>query len=299
MADGAPRDPKIRRLSPADLRACVDLTADRDWSAEENKWQLLFEVSEAYGIDDPAGGLAGMVVLTRYGAELAAIGMMVVRSRYGRMGLGTRLMTDALRRAGRAVVWLIATDYGRPLYARLGFEVVGPAFRYVGRFAPGAASGSAGPGLRPGRGAPPGQAVRPVSAADLSVILAFDRQAFGADRGRVLAALPGFAERFLVAETGAGQAVAGYGGCWRSDDTLIIGPVAATDLAVATTLISELAAGHAGPVRIDLEIGQAGLARWAAASGLADQTRMSVMALGGSLPGDRTRLFAPVTVATG
>ncbi len=80
----------IRQLSMADLSACVELAADRDWPPEEHKWRLLFRVGEVYGIDDPAGGLAGVVVLTRYGEELAAVGMMVVASRYGHQGLGLR-----------------------------------------------------------------------------------------------------------------------------------------------------------------------------------------------------------------
>ena len=48
----------IRRLSPADLAACVELAADRGWPPERNKLRLLFAVGEGYGIDDPAGGLA-------------------------------------------------------------------------------------------------------------------------------------------------------------------------------------------------------------------------------------------------
>jgi hypothetical protein len=81
----------VRRLGPADLGAIVALAGDRGWPAEESKWRLMFAVSEAYGVDDPVGGLAGIVVLTNYGSELAAVGMMLVASRYGRQGLGRRL----------------------------------------------------------------------------------------------------------------------------------------------------------------------------------------------------------------
>jgi hypothetical protein len=77
----------IRRLSGADMAACVELAADRGWPPERNKLRLLFAVGEAYGIDDPAGGLAAMVVLTRYGRQLAAVGTMVVASRFGRRDL--------------------------------------------------------------------------------------------------------------------------------------------------------------------------------------------------------------------
>ena len=73
-------DLPVRQLNAADLPACLDLAADRNWTREKRKWRLLFEVSDIYGLDDPAGGgrLAGAVVLTRYGPDLAAIGMMLV-----------------------------------------------------------------------------------------------------------------------------------------------------------------------------------------------------------------------------
>jgi GNAT superfamily N-acetyltransferase len=100
----------IRRLSAADLAACVELAADRGWPPELNKLRLLFAVGEAYGVDDPAGGLAAMVVLTRYGRQLAAVGTMVVASRFGRRGLGRRLMSYLLEQAGPAVVYLGANS---------------------------------------------------------------------------------------------------------------------------------------------------------------------------------------------
>ncbi len=81
-----------RRLGLADLKACLALSADRGWPSEEHKWTLLLDAAEGYGIDDPDGGLAGSVVLARYGTELASARMMLVASRYGRQGLGRQLM---------------------------------------------------------------------------------------------------------------------------------------------------------------------------------------------------------------
>ena len=63
-------------------------------------------------------------MLTRYGSDLAAIGMMLVADRHGRKGLGGRLLRHALAQAGDAVVYLTATAYGRPLYERLGFRAI-------------------------------------------------------------------------------------------------------------------------------------------------------------------------------
>ncbi len=100
----------IRRLGPDDLTACLALSADREWPAEKRKWALLLDAAEGYGIDDPDDGLAGAVVLPRYGPGLASVGMMLVASRHGRQGLGHRLMAHVLGQAGRATVFLTATS---------------------------------------------------------------------------------------------------------------------------------------------------------------------------------------------
>jgi hypothetical protein len=108
-------DVPVQRLSATDQAACLALADDRGWPPEPDKWQLLFDVGEVFGIRDPAGGLAGAVALTRYGPDLAAIGMMLVAKRHGRQGLGRALMTHLLGQAGGAVTCLFATDFGRPL----------------------------------------------------------------------------------------------------------------------------------------------------------------------------------------
>ena len=142
----------VRRLDAADLGACIDLSRGPRLVGGGEQWRLMFAVSEVYGVDDPAGGLAGIAALTRYGADLAVIGMMLVASRHGRQGLGQRLMRHVLRLAGGAVVYLTATAMGRPLYEQLGFRPVDTSTRYSGVFSP-----RAGRCRTPGVGSPAGQ----------------------------------------------------------------------------------------------------------------------------------------------
>jgi GNAT superfamily N-acetyltransferase len=277
----------IRRLSTADQAACVELAADRGWPPELNRWRLHFAAGEAYGVDDPAGGLAAMVVLTRYGRQLAAVGTMVVASRFGHQGLGRRLMTFLLGQAGPAVVYLAANtrSYGHSLFQGLGFRSIDTVARHAGRFAP-----------RPW--ACLHSSVRPASMSDREAIAALDRKAFGADRTRVLTELFGFAERVLVAEDGRG-ALAGFAAAWRNEDDLLIGPLVAADLAVARTLITAVAAEEHGSVRVDIRGSHSELATWAAARGLVPCGSATLMVHGGDLPGERDKLFAPVSGATG
>src|SRR3984957_12704558 len=173
--------PPIRRLEPDDLKRCVALSVDRGWSPERSKWSLLLTASEAFGVDAPDGrGLAGAVVLTRWGPGLASVGMMLVAARYGRRGLGRGLMEHVLAEADDATVTLFATDLGRPLYEKLGFLPVRRNVSFVGAFRP----GPDGAGAPAGSRAPAGSAgcARAAVEADLPAILAVDQAAFGADR---------------------------------------------------------------------------------------------------------------------
>ena len=277
----------IRRLSAADQAACVELAADRGWPPELNRWRLHFATGEVYGVDDPAGGLAATVVLTRYGRRLAAVGTMVVASRFGHQGLGRRLMTHLLGQAGPAVVYLAANtrSYGQSLYQSVGFRSIDTVYRHAGRFAPRS------------RAALPGS-VRPAAMSDSEPIAALDRKVFGADRRRVLTEVFGFAERVLVAEDGE-RALAGFAAAWRNEDDLLIGPLVAADPTVARTLITAVAAEESGSVRVDIRGSHSGLATWAAARGLGPCGSATLMVHGGSLPGERDKLFAPASGATG
>lgn len=278
--------PPIRRLGPDDLGACAALSVDRGWSPERAKWSLLLAAAEPFGVDAPdRRGLAGAVVLTRWGPDLASVGMMLVAARYARLGLGRALMEHVLAEAAGATVTLFATDMGRPLYENLGFMPVRRNVSFRGRF----------------RGRPEDNSNKPASRLaaeeDLPAIFEVDKAAFGADRSHILRWLPTFADhiRVVTAESG----ITGYGAAWRPDVTsTVFGPVVAPSAAVAKQLITDLA-GHARtPVRLDLDPDRPELPGWAAARGLEPVSRAVVMAHGDLPPrGTPDRLFTPISVA--
>jgi GNAT superfamily N-acetyltransferase len=272
----------VRALTQTDLPAIVALTADRGWPAEHSKWRLMFAVSEPYGVDDPAGGLAGIVVLTGYGRGLAAVGMMVVASRHGRRGLGRRLMQHVLMLASGAVVFLTATDEGRPLYEQLGFRVVDTSVTYTGQLAPGLA------GL-------PATRARSVVAADVAAICAADLPVFGAEPQPGHRRAPDLRRRVPRPRQpgggirrGVGQ---GRGARHRPGRGAEPRPCRRADPGSSQRLERT--------VRIDILGRPADLARWAVSRGLAAGNETALMVRGRSLPGDRARLFCPVTVAIG
>jgi GNAT superfamily N-acetyltransferase len=291
-------DVPVARLGAAALPDCIALGNDRGWAPEPDKWQLLFEVGEVFGIRDPAAGLAGAVALTRYGPGLAAIGMMLVASRHERQGLGGALMTHALNQVGGAVTCLFATSFGRPLYERLGFRPADRSIRFIGPLVPGPVRGD-GLADDPAPAGGDGLVVRPAAAADEPGIAGLDRAAFGADRRAILARLPHLAERFLVAVRPGGGAIRGFAASWAHDGLLLAGPVVADDLGVATALLTGLAAGSARPLRIEVAGRHPGLGQWAAARGLTARSETTFMTHGGDLPGRPGQIFGPLNVAMG
>ncbi|MFE3601515.1 GNAT family N-acetyltransferase [Streptomyces sp. NPDC059142] len=281
----------VRRLTMRDLTACADLTEDRDWAREEHRWSLLLAAGTAHGIDDPDGkGLAATCVVTSYGSsphggELTAVGMLLVAGRHARQGLGQRLMNHVLHEAGTTPLVLHATPQGRPLYERLGFTGIGTTRTVLGRL------------RHPGPTAPP-LATRPATAADLPAIIRLDNEVFGADRTHLLARLPAFADRLRVAEEGS--TITGYGAAWPTPAADVVGPLVARDTDTAKALVAALAPAADRPLRTAVDVRHTELLNWLEEHGL-EPTALTTLMVHGvpGLPGDRTRLFAPLNLATG
>ena len=298
----------VARLGAAELPDCIALGQDRGWSPDPDRWQLLFEAGEVFGIRDPAGGLAGSVALTRYGPDFAAIGNMLVAARHERRGLGGALMAHALTQAGGAVTCLFATSYGRPLYERLGFRPADRSVRFIGPLAPGpAGAGLAGgwPGCRRGAGAEEpagagwrsGRSRRPTSRASRRSTARSSART-GGRSWPGCRSLPSASWLPLTPRPPA-RAFRGFAASWGHDGLLLAGPVVAGDLAVATALLTALAAGSGRPLRIEVAGRHPGLAQWAAARGLTARSETTFMTHGGDLPGRPGQLFGPLHVAMG
>ena len=269
----------MRPLGLVDLPACQRLAEDRDWGREDRKWRFLFAVGDGYGIDDENGELAGTVVSTPYGKDAAAISMVLVAKRHERRGLGGRLMRHAMENTEAATFCLTATEYGRPLYERLGFRSVGLCTTYKGEI----------------KDPPKREVSVPAEDADMPAIVALDTEVFGADRSAMVLGLPFFCESFRVIRDGNG--IAGFGGAWRADDRVMIGPVIAQNTETALTLVNELA--PSGPVRIDVQDRHPELASWAESHGLRPAFTTTIMEYGAPLSGDPSRLYLAVAQALG
>lgn len=300
MSSSLPRpltDLPIRRLTRDDLVPCADLSEDRGWPRDEERWTLLLAAGTGYGIDDPdSKGLMASCVLVSYGPELAAVGMLLVAGRHARRGVGRYLMERVIEAAGGTPLSLYATSAGRPLYEGLGFVPVGRTVRLKGHFRPTAESGS----TASGGAKPSGSAdvfVRPASAGDLRAMVQLDSDVFGLDRTHLLTRFPTFAAHLRVAE--ANGELIGYAALSPSGDNHAVGPLVARDTATAKLLVSSLAEATDRPLRVDIDARHEELLAWVGACGLRPHSETTEMVLGGRQHGDRARYFGPLSLATG
>ena len=162
----------------------------------------------AVAVDDR--GQAFATAVATINGPVAWIGTVWVAPQRRRTGIGlalTQAVTDAARAAGCRTLILVATDAGRPLYERMGFEV---ATWYLTMEAPGLPAGPVDPRIRPFR------------QDDLAAMGALDAAATGEDRHhlldafatadttRILTSPSGRLEGFVVrAPWGGGATIAG------------------------------------------------------------------------------------------
>ena len=278
-----PSTAEVRQLGETDLARCSALGAGRGWGAEETKWGLLFAVGEVYGIEDENGELITACVLTRYGARFGTVSAVLVAEGHEGRGHEARIMQHILDQAKSSALVLHATPRERPMYEALGFERFGAVEEHVGRFDP--------TGLQPGRS-------QEASAEDLLQLARLDHEVYGVHRTALLKRLADFAERVRVLRDEEGLII-GYGALWRDEETATIGPILAPDIAGARDLITDLADGVEGPIRLELDHEGDDLSAWASGHGLKLAYTCSHMVLGGPAPMDQARLHSPLMCALG
>jgi GNAT superfamily N-acetyltransferase len=158
-----------------DIDTIVDLFVRQDWG--DRRVNLEFVVGHEQTrpfVADADGTVVGTGVVTLNG-PVAWIGTVFVDPAWRRRGVGlelTRATIDAADQAGCRTIVLVATDAGRPMYERLGFEVQA-WYRTL-----------EAPGLS--RSTPVDPRIRPFTRSDLPAMAALDADATGEDRAHLL-----------------------------------------------------------------------------------------------------------------
>jgi len=235
--------PAVRVIGAADVPAAMRLKEAAGWNQTEADWLTLLRLAPqgCFGVD-VEGELAATATAVCYRSELAWIGMVLTHPDHRGKGLARKLMEHALEYAEGRAAWikLDATDMGRPLYRKLGFEDEGPIERWA----------------RPGR---VGFRSRASSLPLSRSLEELDRKAFGANRSELLSVLGGIectAKPQGYAMGRAGSKATYFGPCvaQTSEDaqTLVAGFL---DQHAAETVYWDLLPQNSEAVRIAQESG--------------------------------------------
>ena len=261
-------------LRAADAEGALPLSAEAGWNQTAADWAFMLREGRGIGVRDGAGRWVGSALALPLGERLSWIGMVLVAKHARRRGIGTRLLRRAIDSVcdESRVAGLDATELGRPVYLPLGFRDLYTISRLrIETPAPAAST-------------PAGCTIRPLVAADLPALAAFDAPRSGMRRSHVLAYLFREApERALIAEAGGG--IVGFVLGRPGRIAFQVGPVVADDEAIAMALVSAALTHLDGPAMIDVPDAHADLRAWLDRHGAVRERGFTRMTLGAPPPG--------------
>ncbi|ALU88151.1 GNAT family N-acetyltransferase [Herbaspirillum rubrisubalbicans] len=247
----------LRPMRETDLASCHALSQHLKWPHRLVDWQFHHRVSRSWAVEleeaDGTQSVAGSGMLYLAGADYASLGLVIIADALQGRGLGRAMMQQLLRDAGTRSVLLNATEAGRPLYEKLGFVVTDTLSQHQ------SSSAQASVTLAPGT------QIRALRADEAPALLALDRQASGMDRSALLQALLQFAQVAVLEQDGQVKGAAMLREFGRGR---VIGPVIASNVEDAKTLIAYWVNQYPGNLlRIDVP-GRSGLKPWLQEIGL-------------------------------
>jgi predicted N-acetyltransferase YhbS len=254
-------------MQASHLPDAAQLSRAAGWPHRTEDWALVHGISN--GVVALADNkLVATALATSFG-PVAMANLIIVDSSLRSRGLGREITQRAMATLDSACWQLVATQNGLPLYEKLGFRPLGEIAQHQGEIS---------------ELSPIGPAIWG-SAEDLPAIIELDYQALQMNRHRLFHALSSQA-RFAVIR-GADSAVSGFAVLREFGRGRVIGPVVASNLDEAKSLLSLALAEHPGELlRVDTET-STGLGAWLTQSGLAKIASGVLMQAGGlSVPCD-------------
>jgi len=173
---------QIRTMTVRDIPAGMRLKEIAGWNQTEADWQIFLDASrDGCFVAEVDGVVRGTATTIVYEGRFAWVGMVLVDPQHRGHGMGTMLLKKCLEHLDAIQVPCIkldATPRGKPIYEKLGFATEYELERWTLK---------RGQEDLPRRDQPDPDESMPEPL--LEHVLTADREAFGADRGRVLRAL--------------------------------------------------------------------------------------------------------------
>jgi GNAT superfamily N-acetyltransferase len=215
----------MRVMTMADIPAGMKLKEIAGWNQTPADWERFLRLSpEGCFAVEADGRVVGTATTIIYEDRFAWIGMVLVAPEFRGKGIGTRLLVKTIEYLDARRVptlKLDATPQGKPIYEKLGFVSEFEIERWM---------------LRRDLGPREPEASEP--RLDLSEILEFDRELFGADRNELLRSLDREAPEFTL-EARSGKDLGGYAFGRRGSRADHLGPWIGRQESTAESLLAK------------------------------------------------------------
>lgn len=236
----------IDRIEEKDIQQLINLSELVGWDYSLEEIKTIFQSGIVYGGKNERGEIIASAAIILYGEKLASIGMVIVHPQYKGKGIGRKITEACIRSVSeKTSIMLIATEEGRPLYERLGFQVVRHVSKYICN-----------------------QYVTPkdydrneqhifmdYDKGDSNGIVKLDEAAFGVNRSNFIQRRIEQSEQCIVVKDKENYIV-GYGMSIQTPENRMIGPIVAPNNHIATTIVHLLAKDYKGRLRIDVPEGK-------------------------------------------
>jgi len=229
-------------MNQSDIPSGMSLKGAAGWNQLENDWKLFLESStDGSMVAEYQEKIVGTVTTVNYSGHFSWIGMVLVDPEFRRMGIGTTLLKEAIKRAtGQGTIRLDATPKGKMLYDTLGFEDEYGLNRYENK------------GFKRRASPESHLSCSPMVADDVIRIAAYDAQVFGAPREGILQSLYHMGRQYawILRED---SEIQGYCLGRSGSNFEQIGPVIASNTQGAVSLLHHALGNCIGkPVIIDI-----------------------------------------------
>lgn len=236
----------IDRIEEKDIPQLINLSELVGWDYSLEEIKTIFQSGIVYGGKNERREIIASAAIILYGEKLASLGMVIVHPQYKGKGIGRKITEACIRSVSeKTSIMLIATEEGRPLYERLGFQVVRHISKYICN-----------------------QYVTPkdydrneqhifmdYDKGDSNGIVKLDETAFGVNRSNFIQRRIEQSEQCIVVKDKENYIV-GYGMSIQTPENRMIGPIVAPNNHIATTIVNLLAKDYKGKLRIDVPEGK-------------------------------------------
>ncbi|MDI6636444.1 GNAT family N-acetyltransferase [Pantoea dispersa] len=257
----------LRAMTTDDIEQGFVMTQHLKWPHRREDWLQAVTLGKGV-VAEEEGIYLGSAIGWRWGEQAATIGLVIVNDQFQGRGIGKQLMLALLEKFPGYNVRLHATEMGKGLYLKLGFEVTGHIQQHQTKALT----------AMPTVNIPTGLRLRNAAPNDASILTELDQQAHGMWRPRMIETLIADSQTVILQDER--QRIHGFASLRRFGHGWAIGPVIALNLSAAQALVAVLMQGLSGEfVRIDINDSQQ-LADWLEAHGLVQVDAPTTMVRG-------------------